>query len=781
MKKTIVTLVFLVTVLFNGAAQPKIEDWSRKFNTYQSIWTKTKIHLTLNQGKFFPGDTVWFKAYFLTEDLRGVPGKQLLDLNVVDSQGEVKVHFLFTVINGLGHNQFILPADLSPGTYVVAAHSSWMKNFEPALIFKKQIQVVRENKLVADDKPLVSTYAEGGHLIGDVANKVVIRTNRPNTRAEIIDHSSHVIGETEIDSNGFGSIIFTPEKGKTYFVRTTGDSVHAPIAPVEEDGFSILLTPALHAEPTKIILSSPTGSHFRNEEINIMISSIGRIIHTASFTQGSQESVTLKIPPGSTKGIAHLSLLDKTGNLLASRDYYQPGTDDLHSSIHTEKEQFQRREKVNVAISLKDKTGKPIEAEFSIRVLNDGLFDLTKEGAFVDELNINPAETLHVDRLDTNFLTNLDNHLITASTEVAWKGILSQNPAKPAFPFTSAVRKIGRALYANTLEPVPDGTQIMFYLQKDMMRYQTSTTENGKVMLTMPDVFGADEFFYFGETRRGKEILNLKIEWTEEPFPLPHSLTSAESNIPDPYASFVSKRTLIDRSYGFYTSAENIKPEERHDMGGDFEYEIGGADITVNLEDYLVYPTMQELIREVIPSLFHRVKSGRNFVHVNLSEPMMRMTTGGPFYMIDRVATKNTDFFLSLKPVDILQIKIIKDPKKLMPLGLLGKNGVVLVETKSGNVREPLDDPAKLIEGISRALKFSGPNYSVTNHQRIPDFRSTIHWDPSIKTDKDGKAVVEFFCSDDLGKMRIRIDGLTSDGEPFSAEDYIEVVNLPGN
>jgi hypothetical protein len=779
MIKTIITLVFVAAVLFSSAAQPKIEEWSRKFNAYQSIWRKTKIHLTLQQDKFSPGDTVWFKAYFLTEDLRVVEGKQLLDLNVVDSQGEVKIHFLFTVINGIGHNQFLLPEDLTPGMYTIAAHSSWMRNFDPELIFKKHIQVVRKNKLIEDHQPYISVSPEGGPLIGNVSNRLVIK-NLPNTAVKIIDHTGHEIGKTVTDADGFGSMILRPGKGQFYFLRISDDSVKIPIPPVKDDGISLRLTPGLSTKPTKIILSSPSSSRFRNEQLTILINSRGRIIHTASFVQETQDSVSIEIPPGITKGVAHLSLLDRAGNLLASRDYYQPGVDNLQASIHTEKEQFQRREKVKVSISLTDKTGQPVEGDFSIRVRNTGLFDANNQNSFADELNITSAETLHIDRSDINSLTTLDNYLITTSSEVPWKAILSQDSPRPAFAFTSAVRKIGRALYANTLEPVPDGTQIMFYLQKDMMRYQTSTSENGKVMLTMPDVFAADEFFYLGETRRGKEVLNLKIEWAEEPFRLPPSDFSTESNTPDPYASFVSKTKLIDRSYGFYTSPEYLNAEGKRRTGDDFEYEFGGADVTVNLEEYLVYPTMEELIREVIPSLFHRVKSGEHFVHVNLSEAMMRMTTGGPLYIIDGIATKNTDFFLSLKPVDVLRVKIIKDPKKLMPLGLLGKNGIVLVETQSGDVREPLDDPAKLIEGISRPLKFSGPDYSTTNDPRIPDFRSTIHWNPSIKADKNGNAVVEFFCSDDLGKISIRIDGLTTNGEPFSAEDYIEVVNLAG-
>ncbi|MDZ7647309.1 MAG: hypothetical protein U5K54_09090 [Cytophagales bacterium] len=55
---------FLGCVVSIQAQLPK-EELSKKFDSYQSVWTKNKLHLVLNQTKFSPGDTVWFKAYLL--------------------------------------------------------------------------------------------------------------------------------------------------------------------------------------------------------------------------------------------------------------------------------------------------------------------------------------------------------------------------------------------------------------------------------------------------------------------------------------------------------------------------------------------------------------------------------------------------------------------------------------------------------------------------------------------------------------------------------------------
>lgn len=178
---------------------------------------------------------------------------------------------------------------------------------------------------------------------------------------------------------------------------------------------------------------------------------------------------------------------------------------------------------------------------------------------------------------------------------------------------------------------------------------------------------------------------------------------------------------------------------------------------------------MAELVKEVIPSLQHRtLANGKEYVHVSLSEGMSAAATGDPVYIIDGVATKSTAFFLSLKPADVLRIKIITNPSKLLRFNLLGKNGIVIVTTKTGDTRVPLDDQSRLIEGLNTPVNFHAGNHEKSGDGK-PDFRSTIYWNPSLMTDSNGKARVEFFCTDDIGPMSIRIDGLAEGGKPFSA------------
>jgi hypothetical protein len=58
---------------------------------------------------------------------------------------------------------------------------------------------------------------------------------------------------------------------------------------------------------------------------------------------------------------------------------------------------------------------------------------------------------------------------------------------------------------------------------------------------------------------------------------------------------------------------------------------------------------------------------------------------------------------------------------------------------------------------------------------RVPDFRSSLYWDPSIITNEQGEATIIFHTADNAGEFRIQFDGITANGQPVSATKTIQV------
>jgi hypothetical protein len=78
--------------------------------------------------------------------------------------------------------------------------------------------------------------------------------------------------------------------------------------------------------------------------------------------------------------------------------------------------------------------------------------------------------------------------------------------------------------------------------------------------------------------------------------------------------------------------------------------------------------------------------------------------------------------------------------------------------------------------GFAPNRKFYTPSKYIENvGPKIPDYRSTIYWNPDIITDKNGKAMVEFPLTDGKTQVEVRLEGLSVEGKPVSATYTIRV------
>ncbi len=757
MNRFFLVFIFAFTSFFVGA-QESIQSITERFNRYTATWPTTQLQLVFNQDKYSPGDTAWFKTYFLYENLIGVKGKQLLELNLVDFKGESRLRFLFQTNDGRGYNQLVIPEELPSGIYSVTVHSNWMKNFDPALIFKKSIKIVRSNEVEEKDKIILQAAPEGGHLIQGILTKIMIRY-KPLSVVQILAADGELVGTATLDEFGFGSHVILPKHNSSYLVKVLGKSDQVLLPAVEEEG--CLLSIGVNSNGSIKAKIYSLGTAFRDQSVILVVISKGKVCHTQTIQLTSAEEEILLPTEKLPGGVVHLTLLKTTGDHVTSRDFYHDnGRDRIKASVQLQRNNVHVRENVKVNVSITDQDGKAIEGEFSVSVVNSAVFTEESRESFAHELIpfFPERDSLH-DRISSSWRGAVDIFLALSSKSLPWKKILLKNTEQPRHPFTSVIEKMGRVYFSDTMQPVPDDTQVLFYLQKSQYYYQTFTSGGGCVSLTIPDFIGKDEFFYLAASS-GVEIPNLTVKWEDESIPLPGSLESIENTVADRYANFSNQKRIIDRSFAVHSLVEEATKDIN--LIGRFESLTGQPDVKVNVQDYTIFPTMEELIKEIVPSIFHRKTSRGSIVRVQVLSPMSATTD--PLYVIDGVVTKNTNFFLSLKPAEIMTIKVVKSPRKLMPLGLLGRSGIIMVQTKSGTEREPVSDSTRLIDGLSLPLEFKT---SDSGDQRKPNFRSTLYWNPMVKTDSNGRASIDFYCSDDIGKMLLKIEGLTQDGIPF--------------
>ena len=81
-------------------------------------------------------------------------------------------------------------------------------------------------------------------------------------------------------------------------------------------------------------------------------------------------------------------------------------------------------------------------------------------------------------------------------------------------------------------------------------------------------------------------------------------------------------------------------------------------------------------------------------------------------------------------------------------------------------------------KGFHGQKEFYQPTYDeVTVHDLVADYRNTLFWSPTIVTDQDGKAMIEFYTSDLDTEFLGVIEGVSSDGTLGHTTFELEVVN----
>jgi hypothetical protein len=79
------------------------------------------------------------------------------------------------------------------------------------------------------------------------------------------------------------------------------------------------------------------------------------------------------------------------------------------------------------------------------------------------------------------------------------------------------------------------------------------------------------------------------------------------------------------------------------------------------------------------------------------------------------------------------------------------------------------------VDGYYQSRVFYGPKYDQPKQKTGPDLRTTIYWEPNIKTDANGEATVTFYNASPKTQIRIMAEGITANGLPVVGKTTYQV------
>jgi TonB-dependent SusC/RagA subfamily outer membrane receptor len=149
--------------------------------------------------------------------------------------------------------------------------------------------------------------------------------------------------------------------------------------------------------------------------------------------------------------------------------------------------------------------------------------------------------------------------------------------------------------------------------------------------------------------------------------------------------------------------------------------------------------------------------------------PYLRIGSGRPMLLIIDGAEVDAGDINFLTPNDIETIEVLKYADAAI-YGMAGGNGVLIITTKMSRGL-PAKDIASIGVlpiaplGFYKAREFYSPKYKATaSPSPQHDLRSTIYWQPELKTDAAGNASLDFYNADGTGTYKMVIEGIDKDG-----------------
>ena len=78
--------------------------------------------------------------------------------------------------------------------------------------------------------------------------------------------------------------------------------------------------------------------------------------------------------------------------------------------------------------------------------------------------------------------------------------------------------------------------------------------------------------------------------------------------------------------------------------------------------------------------------------------------------------------------------------------------------------------------GIQYSQSFYSPKYDNKTEQTfLPDYRSTIFWEPNISIGRNSIAKLEYFNAGNPAKISIIVEGITEEGIPLTRKVMYDV------
>ncbi|MBR3288128.1 MAG: hypothetical protein IKI72_10015, partial [Bacteroidales bacterium] len=205
-------------------------------------------------------------------------------------------------------------------------------------------------------------------------------------------------------------------------------------------------------------------------------------------------------------------------------------------------------------------------------------------------------------------------------------------------------------------------------------------------------------------------------------------------------------------------------------------YRFDGAMVSmdiINQNNFVYTPDIWWVLHHMYPNKVHGYSwEGRPIALIDLTQNILPGGYNRDFQTIDQVYVA-TDPYARVKTYEYLkQFPVYWEAIfDMMMDGVNLMNSVLVLYTRKRTYEPKPGIRWVRWQGYLDPARFHSPDYASFNRddpfdvmESEYDARSTLYWNPAVKTDEEGHAKVSFYRSDRRGAMHVSIQGITPDG-----------------
>lgn len=775
-----ITALIIIGLFFSYkvVAQNNLITLSNTFNNYHAYSIKEKVFVHTDKNFYLSGEIIWLKIYNTDAGfLKPLDISKVAYVEIIDTANKPVLQAKIALNNGEGKGSLYVPQTLASGNYKLRAYTNWMKNFDAAYFFEKNITIVNLQKsspvVIKDstEKFDIRFFPEGGDLVNGLQSKVAFKAFMKNGKS--FDFSGYLIDGTDTlfqfapTHSGMGNFSFTPSYNHTYkaFIQpAAGKAFTTELPLVYEKGY-VMRVMETGTDKIDVVVETNTANasevyllaHTRE---SVKVASSAPLQNGKAFFSFNRSLLS--------EGVSHFTIFNAQRKPVCERLYFKRPLQNLGLTVNADQSVYNSRSKVSMNISYTNVYPENDSASLSMSVYRLDSLQTVDDNTIETYLLL--SSDLHGSTEDPGYYFTAgykeanaaaDNLMLTNGwRRFKWNEVLSNQ--QPSFEFVPEYNGhiiTGKVINTKTGEP-QSNVETFLSVPGSLTQFNPSVSDaKGLVKFEMKKFFGGSSIVAQPNTM----IDSLSRVEINDPF----SKKFSDKILPAFQKPISNPNTLLDLSISMQVqniyAANKLKQFNFTDIDTSSFYV--NADFKYNLDDYTRFTSLEEVLREYVALVNVSRRNGRVYFPV-VNEPANQFFYADPLVLLDGVPVFNFNKFLQFDPLKLKSLEVVT---KRYLLGNSIFEGILNWKTYNSDLANYEFDPNVLVldyEGLQMAREFYAPVYdneaSLSSH--LPDFRNVLQWSPDIKVKNKEKKSLSFYTSDLPGKYAVVIQGITSNG-----------------